>query len=115
MKPLTLVRERCRVVTQPDGQAWLEVVYQLEAPPPVGTRQQLVLALEKALRRQGLELRTLDLFDEYIRLRVPLATPAALVEATLEEVLRPLAPAAPLSPEEGAQTQLQRYLSESHC
>jgi hypothetical protein len=108
-----LVRERSRVGIDPGGQAWLQVVYALNDHPPSGARQVLVPTLQKALEARGLRLIALDLFDEFVRLHLPLEASARDVEQALEEALRGLQPAPPLEIPREVEEQLGRYLSGS--
>lgn len=79
--------DRCRVGTDPQGASWIEVVYQLNRKAPSGLRHRLVPALENSLNTHQLRLISLDLFDEFVRVRVPSSTPAELVEVPLQDVL----------------------------
>ncbi len=108
-----LVRERSRVGIDPSGQTWLQIVYALNERPPTGTRQVLVPAIEKALEARGLRLIALDLFDEFVRLYLPVEAAAQDVEQALNEALRELESAPLLDIPTGAEEQLGRYLSES--
>jgi len=98
----------------PDGQASLVIVYALSDRPPVGTRQRLVPTLKQALANQHIKLLALDLFDEFIRIHIPLSASAKTVESCLERSLRelPEAGVARMIPE-NAEEQLRRYLKES--
>lgn len=109
-----LVHERCRVGVSPDGKASLEVVYALSGRPPTGTRQTLVVALKKALAEHNLQLLALDLFDEFIRLHLPLDASANVVEPSLERILHELkASELTATTPRTAEDRLRRYLSES--
>ncbi len=108
-----LVRERCRVGVGPDG-ASLEIVYALNERHPMGTRQKMVPALKKALATHHLQLLALDLFDEFIRLHLPLEASARVVEASLESILRDLEELeTPMRVPPEAEGHLQQYLKES--
>jgi len=108
-----LVRERSRVRVEPGGEAALEVVYALDRRLPTGARQKLVPALSKALEERGLKLLALDIFDEFLRLSLPLEASAKAVEEALDRALRGLEPASAPEVPQGAEEQLERYLSES--
>ncbi|GEM_PF-3247042 len=112
---LQLVEERSRVRTDSDGTSWLAVVYAVDPPLPAGTRQKLVPALRQGLAERGQKLLALDLFDEFVRVHVPLSTPAAAVEEALQEALAQVEPApSPEAPQDAqAQEALERYLRES--
>jgi hypothetical protein len=108
-----LVAERCRISHQAGAGDFLEIVYALSERAPVGSRQTLVLSLQNALSSRGLPLLALDLFDEFMRLKLPLEAPAEVVEAALGESLKQLDRGTiPKIPEEVG-VQLRRYLSES--
>lgn len=106
-----LVPERSRVGVDPDGDAWLVVTYALSARPPSGTRQQIVPALKSDLKGRGLKLLALDIFDEYLRLHVPLEAARGDVEASLERALDAIQPSGEAEPPEDAATALKRYLT----
>lgn len=109
-----LVRERCRVGVGPEGKASLEIVYALNGRHPQGTRQKLVPALEKALAAHNLQLLALDLFDEFVRLHLPLNASARIVEASLATLVRDLeALEMPMRVPAEAEVHLQQYLKES--
>lgn len=108
-----LLQDRCRVTHKDDGRTWLDVVYVLNQRVPSGLRKVLVPALDKALAKQDLSLVALDLFDEFIRMSVPLETPAALVEKTLKDVLGAIKPTEPPAASKEAQQALKRYTAEA--
>lgn len=108
-----LVHDRCRATHKDDGRTWLEVTYVLNQRVPSGLRKALVPALDKALAKQDLSLVALDLFDEFIRMSVPIETPAALVEKTLRDVLGAVRPVEPIAPSKEAQQALKRYIGEA--
>ncbi len=105
-----LIPERSRVGVDHDGGAWLIVTYALSRRPPSGTRQQVVPVLKAELKSRGSQLLALDLFDEYLRLHVPLDADRAAVEAGIERALGAIEPAAELEPPDGAESELSRYL-----
>jgi hypothetical protein len=109
----TLVRDRCRAGIDADGRTRLEIVYALNTQPPSGTRQRLVPALKAALLKKQLQLVALDIFDEYVRLHLPIEASAKEVEAALDEALASVEPArASHIPKEAAE-QLREYLGGS--
>ncbi|MBI3659632.1 hypothetical protein HY230_04075 [Candidatus Acetothermia bacterium] len=107
-----LVPERCRVRTEPDRKTWLQVVYALNTKPAIGTRQRLVPALKQALAAQKLELIALDLFDEFVKLHLPLEASAKTVEAALKEVLGKVEESTPAQVPKEAEEKLRQYLRE---
>lgn len=112
-----LVKERSGVRTDPDGTAWLAVVYALDPPLPSGARQKLVPALHRGLKQRDQELLAVDLFDEFIRIHVPLGASAPAVEEALREALAqidfPPPPPSPSAVSEEARGALERYLQAS--
>lgn len=108
-----LQQDRCRVTHKDDGRTWLEVTYVLNRRAPSGLRKVLVPALDKALAKQDLSLVALDLFDEFVRMSVPIETPAALVEKTLKDVLGAIKPTESPAASKEAQQALQRYVGET--
>ncbi|OGF56546.1 MAG: hypothetical protein A2Z21_06195 [Candidatus Fraserbacteria bacterium RBG_16_55_9] len=109
-----LVRERCRVGVSPERKASLEIVYALSERLPIGTRQKLVPGLTKALANHNLQLLALDLFDEFVRLHLPLEAPAKVVETSFQKILHELETSeSALKIPRTAEDQLRRYLSES--
>lgn len=110
---LTLVSERCSI-SQPAGmKPHLQVVYALNERFPSGLRYKLVLDLKEALQQHGSSLYALDLMDEFIRLVVPLKTPASAVETALEHVLSEAAPAKQYHATQTDDEALKRYIRES--
>lgn len=106
-----LVSERSRVGVDPDGGAWLVVTYALSERPPSGTRQQVVPVLKADLKSRGSQLLALDIFDEYLRLHVPLDAAREDVEASLERALDAIEPSGAPQPPEDAESALERYLT----
>lgn len=106
-----LILERSRVGVDPDGDAWLVVTYALSARPPSGTRQQVVPVLKADLKSRGSKLLALDIFDEFMRLHVPLDADRKDVEAALERALDAIEPSGEPEPPRDAETALQRYLT----
>jgi hypothetical protein len=81
---------------------------------PRGTRHTLVPALKHALASHQLKLLALDLFDEFIRVHMPLVASAKVVESCLETSLRELPEAGVARMIPGnAEEQLRRYLKQS--
>lgn len=105
-----IIPERSRVGIEPDDTPRLEITYALEARPPSGTRQVLVPELKRALKQHDLELIALDLFDEFLRLHLPLRASREEVEAVLKEALNEVRPAATQQPPAEALEALERYL-----
>lgn len=108
-----LIEERSRVLTDPDGTSWLAVVYALDPPLPPGTRQTLVPALRQKLEERGQKLLAVDLFDEFVRIHMPLDASAPEVEEALQGALNQIEPAPPPEVPKEAQEALERYLRES--
>lgn len=110
-----LVKERSGVRTDPEGTAWLAVVYALDSPLPSGVRQKLVPALHRGLEERDQELLAVDLFDEFIRVHVPLDASAPAVEEALREALAQidLPPSPPSAVSEEARGALERYFQAS--
>lgn len=95
----------------PDGEAWLIVTYALSQRPPSGTRQQVVPVLKDELRSRDLKLLALDIFDEYLRLHVPVVSTRSDVEVALDRALALIEPAGDSEPPEEAESALERYLT----
>lgn len=106
-----LAPERSRVGVDPDGGAWLAVTYALSDRPPSGTRQQVVPVLKADLKSRGSKLLALDIFDEYLRLHVPLDAERTDVEASLARALDAIEPSGNPEPPDDAESTLRRYLT----
>ncbi len=111
--PFKLVPERCHISSQASAGDCLEVVYALTERAPKGARQTLVLSLQDALSNRGLRLLALDLFDEFMRLTIPLEAPANQVEAALRESLQQLDNVEDSIFSEEVGKHLHRFLDES--
>ncbi|MFB6285360.1 MAG: hypothetical protein ABEK03_02115 [Candidatus Bipolaricaulia bacterium] len=107
-----LLPERSRVGVDHDGGAWLVVTYALSDRPPSGTRQQIVPVLKADLKSRGSQLLALDLFDEYLRLHVPIEVARGDVEASLQRALGAIEPAREHEPSEDAKAALSRFLGD---
>jgi hypothetical protein len=103
---------RCRAGTNKDL-SWIEIVYRLNDRAPNGLRHQLIFALEKKMNEHQLTLLSLDLFDEFIRVKVPSSTPPELIEIPMEEVLGQLVPGEKITPSDVAQKHLADFLTVS--
>lgn len=84
---LRLVRERCRVEQIADNWLNLIVVYALELWIPPGIHSTFIALFQEALSHNGLRMYSIDIFDEMIKITLPLQSRARMVEQALSEAV----------------------------
>jgi hypothetical protein len=108
-----LLRERCRVGSYPGTGHLLQVVYGLDHPFPSGSRKVLAPELTESLAKQNIHLFALDLYDEMIRIQLPLSANAKVVERSLALAIASLPEASTVEASREDQQSLDRYFKES--
>lgn len=89
-RAIKLVRDRCRIEQISDGQPTLIVVYALDRQLPSGVRSVFVPKFRELLAQDDHNMYSVDLFDEFIKIHLPLGSRVEIVEDALSEAVQKL-------------------------